>query len=77
MGTQRYAEQQPDRVALELSDAALTVAASFDAVHGDEWLRRGRRSDGASFTIDSFARYFIHDPIHHLHDVGGAGGADR
>ncbi|MBV8693173.1 MAG: DinB family protein, partial [Actinobacteria bacterium] len=23
----------------------------------------------ASFTIDTFARYFIHDPIHHLHDV--------
>ena len=67
---QRYREQQPDRVALELTDAATTIAGSFDAVQGDDWLRRGRRSDGASFTVDSFARYFIHDPIHHLHDVG-------
>ena len=28
-----------------------------------------RRSDGASSTVDSFARYFVHDPIHHLDDV--------
>ena len=27
------------------------------------------RSDGARFTVDSFARYFIHDLIHHVHDV--------
>ncbi|HEY1738945.1 MAG TPA: DinB family protein, partial [Acidimicrobiia bacterium] len=67
---QRYAEQQPDRVALDLNSAALKIAASFDAVHDEQWSRRGRRSDGASFTVDSFARYFIHDPIHHLHDVG-------
>jgi hypothetical protein len=32
-------------------------------------LRPGRRSDGATFTAETFARYFIHDPIHHLHDV--------
>jgi len=24
------------------------------------------------FTVESFAQYFIHDPVHHLHDVGGA-----
>ena len=28
----------------------------------------GRRSDGAAFRIDTFSRYLIHDPIHHLHD---------
>jgi hypothetical protein len=22
------------------------------------------------FTVRSFARYFVHDPLHHLHDVG-------
>ena len=31
----------------------------------------GSRSDGAHFSVDSFARYLIHDPVHHLHDVGG------
>jgi hypothetical protein len=29
----------------------------------------GRRSDGASFTVASFATYFAHDPAHHLWDV--------
>ena len=28
--------------------------------------RPGRRSDGASFTVETFGRYFMHDPIHHL-----------
>jgi hypothetical protein len=30
-----------------------------------------RRSDGARFTVASFARYMVHDPIHHLYDVTG------
>jgi len=25
----------------------------------------------ASFTVETFARYFIHDPVHHLYDVTG------
>jgi hypothetical protein len=35
----------------------------------EQWLRTGTRSDGARFTVESFARYLIHDPVHHLHDV--------
>jgi hypothetical protein len=35
-----------------------------------QWERTGARSDGARFSVDSFARYLIHDPVHHLHDVG-------
>ncbi len=34
--------------------------------------RTGRYSDDASFTIETFARYFIHDPVHHLYDVTGS-----
>jgi hypothetical protein len=64
-----YRAQDPARVVEELRAAAMSLAATFDTVTGAQWQRRGRRSDGASFTIDSFARYFIHDPIHHLHDV--------
>ena len=48
---------------------ALALADAFDAIDGDQWQRRGRRSDGASFTIATFAQYMIHDPIHHLWDV--------
>ena len=62
----RYWEQNPATVAAELADAAAIVAASFAAVQADQWARRGRRSDGAEFTVESFARYFAHDPVHHL-----------
>ncbi|NDG11232.1 MAG: hypothetical protein EB111_05220 [Actinobacteria bacterium] len=31
---------------------------------------RGFRSDGSAFTVESIARYLMHDPVHHLWDVG-------
>lgn len=68
----RYLEQAPDGVAAELAEAAEAIAGAFDSVKGEQWQRRGRRSDGASFTVDSFARYVLHDPLHHLWDVGAA-----
>ena len=58
-------------VATDLSTAANTLAAAFAALTPAQWLRTGNRSDGAHFTVESFARYFIHDPVHHLHDVTG------
>ncbi|MDQ4039228.1 MAG: DinB family protein [Actinomycetota bacterium] len=69
----RYGDQDPAVVAAELEAAAHSFAALLDSVSDDQWHRTGRRSDGAQFTVDSFARYFIHDLVHHLHDVG----ADR
>ena len=71
---ERYDQQDPAIVADELVSAATTLAASFDAVSGDDWQRPGRRSDGARFTVGSFARYLIHDPVHHLWDVRHAPG---
>ncbi len=67
----RYSEQDPARVAADLPAAAEAVAARFDQVAGDQWQRTGFRSDGAEFTIETFARYFIDDPVHHLYDVTG------
>jgi hypothetical protein len=66
---ERYGEQDPATVAVELVAAGEAIAADFDAVRGDQWQRTGRRSDGAVFTVESFARYFVHDSIHHVHDV--------
>jgi hypothetical protein len=66
---QKYSEQEPDQVIIELRLAAETIAASFAKVEGDQWDRTGNRSDGAKFTVETFARYFIHDPVHHLDDV--------
>ena len=68
----RYHEADPATVAGELRAAADALAARFDQVHDADWDRTGYRSDGAQFTVTTFAKYFIHDPIHHLHDVGGA-----
>src|SRR5260370_40624574 len=65
---ERYAEQDPATVAGDLHAAAEAVAARFEGVSGDRWQRTGVRSDGARFTAESLARYFVHDPLHHLYD---------
>lgn len=65
----RYDLQDPVLVADDLFVAGESVAATWDRVADDQWDRRGFRSDGSVFTVDSFARYFMHDPVHHLVDV--------
>ena len=68
---ERYNEQSPEVVSAELVADAAALADAFDTVA--DWSRPGRRSDGVAFTIETFAKYFIHDPIHHLWDVTKAG----
>jgi len=68
---ERYQDQDPAEVAAALSAAGQAIAGRFAGVTGSQWQRTGRRSDGASFTVETFARYLIHDPVHHLHDVTG------
>jgi hypothetical protein len=65
----RYNEQDPAQVAAAIAQAAGPLADRFESVAGDAWQRTGNRSDGVGFTVDTFARYFIHDPVHHLDDV--------
>ncbi|MFE9425088.1 DinB family protein [Kitasatospora sp. NPDC006697] len=69
---ERYGEQDPAVVSAELAEAAEVIAAAFERVEGAQWDRTGLRSDGARFTVTTFAQYFIHDPLHHLYDVTGA-----
>jgi hypothetical protein len=66
---ERYGTQDPAAVATELLAAGTTLADQFDQV--TDWTRPGRRSDGAHFTIATFARYYVHDPIHHHRDATG------
>lgn len=68
----RYGEQDPTQVARQLDAAAEKLASRFAGVSADQWGRPGRRSDGAAFTVETFGRYFLHDPVHHLYDVTGA-----
>jgi hypothetical protein len=65
----RYGEQDPSTVVDEVEAAGATIADAFDRVADGARGRTGTRSDGAHFTIDTFARYMIHDPVHHIHDV--------
>jgi hypothetical protein len=67
----RYGEQDPVPVADELERAAVRIADRFAAVEGEQWARPGRRSDGARFTVESLARYLVHDAVHHVWDLTG------
>ncbi|PYC78574.1 methyltransferase type 12 [Streptomyces tateyamensis] len=68
---ERYHEQDPALVGPELAEAGERIAAAFEQVADDQWQRTGGRSDGARFTVATFAQYFLHDPVHHLYDVTG------
>lgn len=66
-----YASQDMTVVAGQLAETSRRFTEDLAAVSADQWDRSGRRGDGAVFTVDSFARYLLHDPIHHLTDVTG------
>lgn len=65
----RYAEQDPRRVGHELVAAAERVADEFDGLGAREWTRSGRRGDGFELTVESLARYLLHDLVHHAFTV--------
>jgi hypothetical protein len=64
-----YSRQDPRVVASELVAAGEAIAATFDAVPDDAWSRTGARSNGSIFTVESLGRYFLHDVVHHGHDI--------
>jgi hypothetical protein len=66
---ERYELQDPVTVGAELLAAAAALADLYDTVRDDQWARPGLRSDGSPFTVESFGRYFLHDPMHHIVDV--------
>jgi hypothetical protein len=66
---ERYDRQDPAVVSTELTDAAAGLASAFEALDAAQWHRQGRRGDGASFTVTTFARYLLHDLVHHRWDV--------
>lgn len=66
---ERYWTQDIREVAAELQSSADRAAAAFAAVRDDQWQRPSRRSNGSPFTVDSFARYILHDLAHHAWDV--------
>jgi hypothetical protein len=65
-----YGSQDPETVAAELVEAGRAVAALYASVTEATRERRGLRSNGHEFTVESLGRYHLHDVVHHLHDVG-------
>jgi len=65
----RYAEQDPADVRIELQHDGATLADAFDGVGDDEWGRKGFRSNGSVFTVESLGRYLAHDLVHHVWDI--------
>jgi hypothetical protein len=66
-----YANADPAVVSAELTAEGQQIAESFAGVREAEWGRKGLRSNGAEFTVLTLAQYFLHDVVHHLHDVDG------
>ena len=65
----RYPTLDPSVVADELAEAAEALAAEYATVRPDELERPGRRSNGSVFTVRTLGQYYLHDVVHHLHDV--------
>lgn len=74
---ERYGEQDPAVVAVQLRDGAFAIADAWEAVPDAALGRSGRRSNGSVFTVETLARYFIHDVVHHLWDVRGTAAGVR
>jgi hypothetical protein len=68
---QDYASQRAAEVSQELQAAGEQAAQAWAAVPDDAWDRPGRRSDGSVFTAATLGQYYLHDLVHHLHDVDG------
>ena len=63
-------------MARELAQETERVAAAYDVLDPTDealWPRPARRSNGSVFTLDSLARYHLHDVEHHVWDVRPAG----
>lgn len=68
--SQHYRDQDPDEVADELVAAGDAMATALALVRDEQLGRSGRRSNGSRFNVETLAQYFLHDLVHHVHDVG-------
>lgn len=68
---QDYAGLDPELVAEQLTASSAAFVTRLRSLHTSQLDRRGRRSDGAEFSVASFSQYVLHDIWHHLWDVTG------
>lgn len=65
-----YNDADPVTVAGEIADATGRYASTLRSLASEQWDAAGQRSDGETFTIDSMARYALHEAKHHQLDIG-------
>jgi hypothetical protein len=69
IAAQHYTDRSPIQVSELLHGAANRLGDVWSTLVPHLWERTGSRADGASFTVLSLSQYFMHDNLHHLHDV--------
>lgn len=66
-----YWRSGPEQVRPGVERAFEAAALAFDRPRREQWHWRGIRSNGSEFTAETLGKYFVHDLLHHLWDVGG------
>ena len=64
-----YAGLDPAEVADDLEAGAVELAEAVEVLSSEQEGRRGVRSNGSEFTVRTLLQYFLHDSLHHRHDV--------
>lgn len=57
------------QAAQKLRTAAEAYAAKLEGIRPEKYSRRGIRSNGAAFTVETLNQYAWHDVVHHLWDL--------
>lgn len=65
-----YNESDPSAVAAQIAEAATAYANQLRALSADELNASGERQSGEIFTVDSLARFALHEAKHHQLDIG-------
>ncbi len=65
-----YNDQDPAQVAADVADGATRYATLLRGLDADQWRARGERRGGEIFTVESLARYGLHEAKHHQLDIG-------
>ena len=69
----RYGAQDPDVVAADLKQAAMTLAERIETLDAGARRHGDAQATEPSSRSKTLSRYLIDDPIHHLRDVGAGG----
>lgn len=64
-----YNALEPMDVISQLREAAKNYANKLDAIPASSYSRRGLRSNGSAFTVQTLNQYAWHDFVHHLWDL--------